>query len=74
MKVFKLLPIFIVSLAFSQSTRFVYQVSMKPDATNKGDIKTEQANLDVTPQGSVFYSAKTTERFYNGSYAPNKKF
>ncbi|XJR87475.1 hypothetical protein ACH34I_09285 [Elizabethkingia anophelis] len=43
MKAFKLLPIFIVSLAFSQSTRFVYQVSMKPDATNKGDIKTEQA-------------------------------
>lgn len=62
MKVFKLLPIFIVSLAFSQSTRFVYQVSMKPDATNKGDIKTEQANLDVTPQGSIFYSAKTIQR------------
>ncbi len=62
MKIFKLLPVLIVSFAFSQSTRFVYQVSMKPDAANKADIKTEQANLDVTPQGSVFYSAKAIQR------------
>ncbi|HAY3562341.1 TPA: GLPGLI family protein [Elizabethkingia meningoseptica] len=62
MKVFKLLPVLFASLAFSQSTRFVYQVSMKPDAANKADIKTEQANLDVTPQGSVFYSAKAIQR------------
>ncbi|MDX8575349.1 GLPGLI family protein [Elizabethkingia sp. HX WYD] len=62
MKVFKLLPVLFASLAFPQSTRFVYQVSMKPDAANKADIKTEQANLDVTPQGSVFYSAKAIQR------------
>ena len=62
MKILKLLSLCIVSLAFSQNTRFVYQVTMKQNASDKNDITTEQANLDVTPKGSIFYSAKNVVR------------
>ncbi|WP_089819918.1 GLPGLI family protein [Kaistella treverensis] len=47
---------------FAQATRFVYQVSMKPDSTNRNDIKTENAYLDITPEKSIFYAENRLKR------------
>ncbi|MET3034751.1 GLPGLI family protein [Chryseobacterium sp. NRRL B-14859] len=46
----------------AQTNRFVYQVTMKPDAENKSDIKTENAYLDISPEKSVFYSENRIKR------------
>lgn len=46
----------------AQATRFIYQVSMKLDSTQRGDIKTETAILDVSPAKSVFYAEKRIQR------------
>jgi len=46
----------------AQTNRFVYQVTMKPDASNKNDIKTENAYLDISPEKSVFYSENRIKR------------
>lgn len=51
-----------VQTAFAQTNRFVYQVTMKPDASNKSDIKTENAYLDISPEKSVFYSENRIKR------------
>jgi len=45
-----------------QSNRFVYQVTMKPDAENKTDIKTENAYLDISAEKSLFYSENRFKR------------
>lgn len=45
-----------------QTNRFVYQVTMKPDAENKSTIKTENAYLDISPDKSVFYSENKMKR------------
>ncbi len=45
-----------------QTNRFVYQVTMKPDAENKPTIKTENAYLDISPEKSVFYSENKMKR------------
>lgn len=47
---------------FAQTNRFVYLVTMKPDAENKTDIKTENAYLDISPEKSVFYSENRIKR------------
>lgn len=47
---------------FAQANRFVYQVTMKPDAANKSDIKTENAYLDITQDKSLFYSENRVKR------------
>jgi GLPGLI family protein len=46
----------------AQSNRFVYQVTMKPDAENKTDIKTENAYLDISGEKSLFYSENRYKR------------
>lgn len=46
----------------AQTNRFVYQVTMKPDAENKTDIKIENAYLDISPEKSVFYSENRIKR------------
>ena len=43
---------------FAQTTRFVYQVTMKPDSTMRSETKNENAYLDITGNKSVFYSEK----------------
>ncbi|WP_100076035.1 GLPGLI family protein [Chryseobacterium camelliae] len=48
--------------AFAQVNRFVYQVTMKPDASNKSDVKTENAYLDISQDKSVFYSENRIKR------------
>ncbi len=49
-------------LIFAQTTRFVYQVSMKPDSTDRATVKTELAHLDVSADGSVFYAENRLKR------------
>ncbi|MDN3695389.1 GLPGLI family protein [Chryseobacterium tructae] len=46
----------------AQTNRFVYQVTMKPDAENKADSKTENAYLDIAQDKSVFYSENRIKR------------
>ncbi|WP_407482405.1 GLPGLI family protein [Elizabethkingia meningoseptica] len=48
----------ITIFCYSQNTRFVYQVKMKSDSTQRDQIRTELANLDTDSKGSVFYTAK----------------
>ncbi|KQR95336.1 hypothetical protein ASG01_05680 [Chryseobacterium sp. Leaf180] len=52
----------IANLAFSQVNRFVYQVTMKPDADDKADVKIENAYLDITPEKSLFYAENRIKR------------
>ena len=49
-------------LIFAQANRFVYQVSMKTDSTDRNTVKTEIANLDVSTGGSVFYAENRMKR------------
>ena len=62
----KKLGIIILSLfmqtVIAQTNRFVYQVTMKPDASDKDDIKTENAYLDISPEKSMFYSENRIKR------------
>jgi GLPGLI family protein len=51
-----------IQTAFAQTNRFVYQVTMKPDASNKSDVKTENAYLDISAEKSVFYSENRIKR------------
>ena len=45
-----------------QVTRFVYQASIKTDSTDVKSVKTEIANLDVSPMKSIFYSDNQYKR------------
>ena len=54
--------VFVAQIAFAQTTRFIYQVSMKPDSTDQNNIKTEMAFLDATPEKSIFYGEKRLQR------------
>ncbi|WP_417427983.1 GLPGLI family protein [Halpernia sp.] len=59
--------LFIFSICFfafasSQTTRFVYQVSIKTDSTDAKSVKTELANLDISPKESIFYGDNRLKR------------
>lgn len=62
----KKLGIIILSLfmqtVIAQTNRFVYQVTMKPNASDKDNIKTENAYLDISPEKSMFYSENRIKR------------
>lgn len=63
MKKFGILMLLMSSqIFFAQANRFVYQVTMKLDSTNRNDIKTEIAHLDITPEKSIFYGEKRLQR------------
>lgn len=47
---------------FAQANRFIYQVTMKTDSTNRREVKTETAYLDATPEKSIFYGEKRLQR------------
>lgn len=57
-----LVLLFSIQLIFGQANRFIYQVTMKLDSTNRDDIKTEMAFLDITPENSIFYGEKRLQR------------
>ena len=52
----------LAQVSFAQTNRFVYQVTSKPDITNKNDIKTENAYLDISAEKSIFYSENRIKR------------
>lgn len=54
--------VFVAQIVFAQTTRFIYQVSIKPDSTDQNNIKTEMAFLDGTPEKSIFYGEKRLKR------------
>lgn len=54
--------VLLMQTAFAQTNRFVYQVTMKPDASNKADVKTENAYLDISAEKSLFYSENRIKR------------
>lgn len=63
MKKIGILVLLITSqVIFAQANRFVYQVTMKLDSTNRNDIKTETANLDISAEKSIFYGEKRLQR------------
>lgn len=63
MKKFGILVLLISSqVIFAQANRFVYQVTMKLDSTNRNDIKIETANLDISAEKSIFYGEKRLQR------------
>ena len=49
-------------IVFAQANRFVYQVTMKPDSTDRTTIKTEIANLDIAAGNSIFYAENRLKR------------
>ena len=56
MKKFVIILLAIVcQLSFAQTNRFIYQVSMKPNANDKTSEFTEKAFLDISPTKSIFY-------------------
>ncbi|MCY0975979.1 GLPGLI family protein [Chryseobacterium wangxinyae] len=57
-----LAAILVMQSFFAQTNRFVYQVTMKPDASNKADVKTENAYLDISAEKSMFYSENRIKR------------
>lgn len=54
--------LFVSHIALAQTTRFIYQVTMKQDSTNQTGIKTENSYLDTTPDKSIFYGEKRLQR------------
>lgn len=48
--------LFISTLVIAQNKRFTYEYQFIPDSANISDVKTETMNLDVSADGSKFYS------------------
>lgn len=57
MKIFIILFLLISGILLSQNQRFVYEYSFKMDTLNKDKAEKEIMNLDITKEGSYFYSA-----------------
>lgn len=51
-----LLALFFSIFLMAQNQRFMYEYRFSPDSLNKGFVLKEIMNLDVTKEGSVFYS------------------
>ncbi|WP_407517732.1 GLPGLI family protein [Elizabethkingia anophelis] len=62
MKTLQLFIFCISTFYFTQNMRFVYQVRMKTDSTQRDQVKSELANLDIDKTNSVFYAAKAILR------------
>lgn len=54
--------VLLVQASFAQTNRFVYQVTMKSDASDKAYVKTENAYLDISAEKSMFYSENRIKR------------
>ena len=54
--------VFMTQFLSAQTSRFVYQVTMKSDSTDKTNITTENVILDVSPEKSIFYSEGRVKR------------
>lgn len=54
--------LFLSQIGWSQTSRFVYQVTMKSDSTDKANPITETARLDISPEKSLFYGEGRIKR------------
>ncbi len=61
-KIALLLVCLLSQIVFSQANRFIYQVTMKPDSTDRATIKTETAHLDISGGNSIFYGENRLKR------------
>lgn len=57
-----LIFMFTTSLVFAQNQRFTYEYSFKIDSLHKENVDKEIMNLDITKEGSNFYSALLISR------------
>lgn len=60
--IFLFLIIFCTFQSKAQNQRFIYDYSFKPDSLNKQNIVKEIMNLDITKDGSYFYSSLLLDR------------
>lgn len=61
-RIYLILILFIQLQLFAQNQRFIYEYNFKPDSLNKDLVLKEIMNLDVNPNGSVFYSQLLLDR------------
>lgn len=57
-KIIVLILVLICQMSFAQTNRFIYEVTMKPDANDKTSEFLEKAYLDISPEKSIFYGEK----------------
>ncbi|GEN74409.1 GLPGLI family protein [Chryseobacterium hagamense] len=69
---YKLLLLFMMSMASAQSYRFVYEYKMKPDAAKKDSVITDYMNLDTDGKKSYFYNSVKYQR--DSTYAVTGDF
>ncbi len=56
------IALFLAQLSMAQTSRFVYQVTMKSDSTDKANATIENARLDISPEKSLFYGEGRIKR------------
>ena len=56
------IALFLAQLSMAQTSRFVYQVMMKSDSTDKANATIETARLDISPEKSLFYGEGRIKR------------
>ena len=56
------IALFLAQLSKAQTSRFVYQVTMKSDSTDKANATIETARLDISPEKSLFYGEGRIKR------------
>lgn len=52
----------LTNLIFAQNQRFIYEYTFKPDSLNKENVVKEIMNLDISKEGSTFYSHVLLDR------------
>ena len=62
MKAIVLSALLFTGLMSAQATRFIYSVQMKPDSTNRSEVKSEKAYLDTDGKKSLFISERAVLR------------
>lgn len=56
------IALFLAQLSMAQTSRFVYQVTMKSDSTDKANATIETTRLDISPEKSLFYGEGRIKR------------
>ena len=56
------IALFLAQLSMAQTSRFVYQVTMKSDSMDKANATIETARLDISPEKSLFYGEGRIKR------------
>lgn len=74
MKNFNFIFILISALFFGQNQRFIYEYTFKPDSLNRQNVVKEIMNLDITKEGSNFYThlLLTNDSLFNAEFEKGK--